>query len=86
MERKKAGDFDQELLDLYDQYTHSDMDRRQFIENASKFAVDGVTAAALVDMLAPRYALARQVDPADSSIKTERLEYQSPNGHGSIRA
>ena len=86
MERKKAGDFDQELLDLYDQYAHSDMDRRQFMEKASKFAVGGVTAAALVDMLAPRYALARQVDPADASIKTERLEYQSPKGHGSIRA
>ncbi len=86
MERKTAGDFDQELLDLYDQYAHSGMGRRAFIEKASKFAVGGVTAAALLDMLSPRYALARQVDPADPSIKTERLEYRSANGHGSIRA
>ncbi len=86
MERKNAGDFDQELLDLYDQYAHSGMGRRAFMEKASKYAVGGVTAAALLDMLSPRYALARQVDPADPSIKTERLEYRSPNGHGSIRA
>jgi len=85
MERKGAADFDQELLDLYDQYAHSGMGRREFMEKASKFAVGGVTAAALVDMLAPSYALARQIDPADPSIKTERTEYASPNGHGSIR-
>jgi carboxymethylenebutenolidase len=85
MDRKTAADFDQELLDLYDRYAHSGMGRREFMEKASKFAVGGVTAAALVDILAPRYALARQVDPADPSIKTERLEYSSPNGHGSIR-
>ncbi len=86
MERKNAGDFDQELLDLYDQYAHSGMGRREFMEKASKFAVGGATAAALLDMLSPRYALARQVDPADPSIKSERIAYRSPNGHGSIRA
>ena len=85
MERKTAADFDQELPDLYDQYAHSGMDRREFIDKAAKFAVGGVTAAALVDMLLPRYALARQVDPADPNIKTEHIEYASPNGHGSIR-
>ena len=86
MERKNAGDFDQELLDLYDQYAHSGMGRRAFMEKASKYAVGGVTAAALLDMLQPRYALARQVDPANPSIKTGRIEYSSPGGHGAIRA
>ena len=62
------------------------MGRREFMERASKYAVGGVTAAALLDMLSPRYALARQVDPADPSIRTARVEYRSPNGHGPIRA
>ncbi len=84
--RKTAGDFDQELLDLYDEYAHGGMGRREFMARASKYAVGGVTAAALLDMLSPRYALAQQVDPADPSIKTARIEYRSARGHGAIRA
>ena len=49
-DRKTARDFDQGLLDLYDQYAHSARSRREFVERASKYAVGGVTAAALVDM------------------------------------
>ncbi len=85
-DRKHAGDFDQALLDVYDQYAHGGMGRRAFLEQASRYAVGGVTAAALLDMLSPSYALARQVDPADPSIATGRIEYRSRNGHGSIRA
>ena len=59
MHRKQASDFDQELLDLYDSYAHNKIDRRAFMDKASKFAVGGVTAAALLNMLSPRYALAK---------------------------
>ena len=52
MERKKASDFPQELLDLLDQYVHGGLSRRQFIDRAQKFAVGGVTATALAT---PRY-------------------------------
>ena len=44
MERKTAKDFDQELLDLFDQYVHGGVDRRGFLDRASKFAVGGITA------------------------------------------
>src|SRR5688500_16695184 len=58
MERKTANDFDQELLDLYDYYVHGQIDRRTFLERAGKFAVGGLTAAVLLEMLTPQYALA----------------------------
>ena len=64
MERKKASDFPQELLNLFDGYVHGRIDRRQFLAGAQKFAVGGVTAAALFQMPKPNYAWAVQV-PAD---------------------
>ncbi|MDH3772617.1 MAG: dienelactone hydrolase family protein, partial [Nitrospirota bacterium] len=46
----------------------------------------GVTAAAILQNLSPKYALAQQVDPGDPGIQTEWIEYDSPEGHGAIRA
>jgi carboxymethylenebutenolidase len=85
MDRKKAGDFDQELLDLYDAYAHSRIDRRAFFERASKYAVGGLTVAALVESLMPNYALASQVPENDPRIKAETIEYDSPQGNGKIK-
>ena len=85
MERKKATDFDQGLLDLYDGYAHGQINRREFLDKAAKYAVGGITAAALLDALSPQYALANQVEPNDPSIKAEYIEYSSPNGHGTIK-
>ena len=83
--RKSAKDFDQELLDLYDQYCHGQIARRQFIAAAGKFAVAGVSATALVDMLLPNYALAEQVKPDDARIKSATVTFESPRGHGPTR-
>jgi carboxymethylenebutenolidase len=85
MERKKASDFPQELLDLFDQYVHGGISRRDFMDGAQKFAVGGVTAAALFEMLKPNYAWAVQVQPNDATIRTERVTIQSPQGNGNIR-
>ncbi|MFQ5544745.1 MAG: YghX family hydrolase [Acidiferrobacterales bacterium] len=85
MEHRKASDFDQELLDLYDSYAHNHISRREFLDKAAKHAVGGITAAALVDSLLPNYALAKQVDDKDPRIKTKYIEYSSPRGHGKIR-
>ncbi len=85
MDRKKASDFDQELLDLYDSNSHGRIERREFLAKASKFAVGGITAAVLLDTLSPKYALAKQVDENDPRISGQFIEYDSPNGHGSIR-
>src|SRR5438093_6290385 len=85
MERKTAKDFDQELLDLFDQYVHGGIDRRGFFDRAAKFAVGGVTAATLLDALSPRFAEAQQVAKDDKRIKAELLEYSSPQGYGKMR-
>ena len=85
MERKNASDFPQELLNLFDQYVHGGITRRQFLDRAQKFAVGGLTAAALLDILKPDYALAVQVQPSDSRIKADRETVQSPQGNGSIK-
>jgi carboxymethylenebutenolidase len=85
MERKKASDFPQELLNLFDGYVHGRINRRAFLDGAQKFAVGGVTAAALLEMLRPNYAMAIQIQPDDARIKATTETVQSPQGNGSIK-
>ena len=85
MERKTAHDFDQELLILFDAYVHGGIDRRTFLDRATKFAVGGVTAAMLLEQLSPKFVEAQVVKPTDSRIQTEYLEYDSPAGYGKAR-
>src|SRR5947208_547159 len=80
--RKKASDFPQELLNLLDGYVHGGLSRRQFLDRAQKFAVGGVTAMALFEMLRPNYAWAIQVQPDDKRIKTSTESVPSPQGYG----
>jgi len=86
MTRKKASDFDQGLLNLFDRYVHGGLSRREFLERARDFAVAGVTAAALLESLSPNYAWAQQVAPDDARLKTERVTIDSPKGYGKIEA
>ena len=83
--RKHVTDFDPELLGLYDRYIHGFLSRRQFFDRAAKFAVGGVTVAALVESLSPKYAEAQQVACDDSRLRTEHLDYPSPQGAGTMR-
>src|SRR3990172_3369862 len=85
MERKKAADFPQELLDLFDHYVHGEINRRAFLDGAKKFAVGGLTATAIWESLRHNYAWAQQVPKDDRRIKTEYLTIPSPQGNGSIK-
>jgi len=85
MERKTTSDYDPELLALFDQYVHGAIDRRQFLERASRFAAGGLTAAALLESLSPNYAWAQQVPANESSLKCETISYPSPKGYGTIK-
>jgi carboxymethylenebutenolidase len=85
MERKKASDFPQELLDLFHEYQHGDITRRTFLDRASKFAVGGVTVAAIFESMKPNYAWAQQVPKDDPRLKIESATVPSPNGNGSIK-
>ena len=83
MVRKKASDFDPQLLSLFDKYVHGGVNRRQFLDGAAKFAIGGLTVSALWDMLRPNYALAQQVAKDDKRIKAEYTMYPSPKGNSS---
>jgi carboxymethylenebutenolidase len=83
MERKKATDFDPQLLSLFHRYVHGGINRREFLDGAAKFAVGGLTATALWDMLRPNYALAQQVAKDDKRIRAEYTNYPSPQGNAS---
>ena len=86
MERMKATDFPKEVLTLFDHYVHGMIDRRAFLDGASKFALGGMTAAAMLESLSPNYALAQQVQPDDPRIRTEYVTVNSRDGHGIVRS
>ena len=85
MERKVASDYPQELLDLFDEYQHGDIDRRTFLDRATRFAVGGLTVMAIFEGLRPNYAWAQQVPADDKRIKVGYEVVQSPAGNGSIK-
>src|SRR5260370_7878686 len=86
MERSKASEFDQELLNLFDQYVHGAISRRDFMDGAAKFAVGGLTAAAISEALRPNYSYAEQVPKDDKRLKTEYVTFASPQGYEKVRA
>ncbi|WP_295315812.1 YghX family hydrolase [Roseobacter sp.] len=83
--RKTARDFDPRILEIFDGYVHGTMSKREFLNRAGKYAAAGVTGAMILEQLQPNYALAQQVDPDDPDIETAVIEYQSPEGHGTIK-
>jgi len=85
MERKVASDYPQELLDLFHEYQHGDIDRRSFLEGVGKFAVGGLTVAAIFESLTPNYAWAQQIKPDDQRIKVGYETVQSPAGNETIK-
>lgn len=84
MTRMTASDFHPDLLELYDFYAHGQISRREFLDRAGKYAVGGMTALALLNLMKPDYALANQVMPDDPAIEAERISYPSPEGHGTV--
>ena len=74
-----------EAVELYSRYIHGEISRRSFFESVSRFAVTGLTAAAIVDRLMPNYALGQQVRKDDERIKASYETIPSPTGNGYIR-
>ena len=85
MERKTADQYPQELLDLFHEYQHGDLDRRSFLNGIAKFAVGGLTVAAIFESLTPNYAWAQQVSKDDKDLKLGYETVSSPAGNGSIK-
>jgi carboxymethylenebutenolidase len=85
MERMKATDFPQDLLNLFDKFVHGDIDRRSFLEGAQKFTVGSLTAMGILEALRPNYAWAQQVPKDDKRIKIEMVAIPSPQGNTEIK-
>ncbi len=85
MTRLTAKDFPQELLEYYDYYAHGKISKREFLQLAGKYAVGGMTALALFNLLKPNYALAGQISFTDPDIHAQYIRYPSPEGHAEVR-
>jgi carboxymethylenebutenolidase len=85
MERIKASDYPQELWHLFENLNHGFITRREFFDKAAKYAVGGMTVAALLESLQPNYALGQQIQATDSRIKAEYATAPSPQGNGEIK-
>lgn len=85
---KKAGkhDIDQKVFELYDAYAHNKMERREFIEKLSVYAVGGLTLSSLMSFIMPDYVNSIQVSQDDPQLKTDFVNYESPDGGGTIKA
>lgn len=86
MNEIRKEDIKQEVFDLYDDYAHNRIDRREFAQKLSAYAVGGITVASLMGFLMPDYRGAIQVRQNDPRLKSEYIEYASPKGGGTIKA
>jgi len=85
MSQIKKEDIKQEVFDLYDDYAHNRLDRREFMQKLSAFAVGAITVPALMSFLMPDYKGNVQVRPDDPRLKSEYITYSSPKGGGNIK-
>jgi carboxymethylenebutenolidase len=86
MNEIKKEDIKQEVFDLYDDYAHNRIDRRDFMQKLSAYAVGGVTVASLMSFLMPDYRGGVQIQQNDPRLKSEYINYPSPKGGGTIKA
>ncbi|MDG5492494.1 dienelactone hydrolase family protein [Psychroserpens sp. SPM9] len=85
MKDLKKEDISQDVFDLYDDYAHNKLNRRQFVEKLSLYAVGGVTVASLLSFMSPNYVDSLLVKPNDPSLDSEYINYESPKGGGTIK-
>lgn len=86
MNEIKKEDIKQEVFDLYDDYAHNRVNRRDFMQKLSTYAVGSLTVPALMSFLMPDYQGAIQIKGDDPRLKSEYVHYQSPKGGETIKA
>jgi carboxymethylenebutenolidase len=85
MKKLTKADIQQEVFDLYDEYAHNKIDRRQFVDRLSGYAVGGITVASLFSFIMPKYQGTLTVKPDDPRLESGYITYDSPKGGGSIK-
>ena len=85
MKKLTKADINQEVFDLYDDYAHNKIERRQFMEKLSLYAVGGITIPSLLSFMMPNYIDSILVTPNDPRIQSDYITYNSPKGGGDIK-
>jgi carboxymethylenebutenolidase len=85
MKPLKKEDVNQEVFDLYDEYAHNKIDRRQFVEKLSLYAIGGLTVSSLMSFMMPDYVNKLQIQPNDPKLDSVYIKYNSPKGGGTIK-
>ncbi len=85
MNSLKKEDISQELFDLYDDYAHNKLNRRQFVEKLSIYAVGGITVPSLLSFMSPNYIDSLVIEPNDPNLDSDYIIYESPKGGGTIK-
>ncbi|RYG79566.1 dienelactone hydrolase family protein, partial [bacterium] len=80
----RASDFDPEVLLIFDQYVHGDIDRRGFLEKVGRL-IGGAAALGTLAALSPQFARAQQVPASDARLQARYAEFDSPQGYGKAR-
>jgi len=86
MDNIKKENIKQEVFDLYDDYAHNRINRLEFMQRLSAYAVAGLTVSSLMGFLMPDYKGQVQVEPNDPRVKSGYINYESPKGGGTIKA
>ncbi|MFD2915399.1 dienelactone hydrolase family protein [Psychroserpens luteus] len=85
MKNLKKEDISQDVFDLYDDYAHNKLNRRQFVEKLGIYAVGGITVGSLLSFMSPNYVDSLLVKPNDPTLDSSYIHYESPKGGGSIK-
>lgn len=85
MSQIRKEDIKQEVFDIYDDYAHNRIDRREFIQKLSVYAIGGLTVASLMGFLMPDYKSSIQTKPDDPALQSGYITYPSPKGGGTIK-
>ena len=85
MTKLNKDQISQEVFDLYDDYAHNKIDRRNFLEKISLYAVGGITVPSLLSAMLPDYETTRTIKEGDPRLKSDYIEYNSPKGGGTIK-
>ena len=86
MHNIKKEDIKQEVFDLYDDYAHNRLNRRDFVQKLTTYAVGGITVTSLMSFLMPDYQSTAEVKPDDPRVQSNYINYPSPKGGGNIKA
>ncbi len=86
MKKLNKNDVKQEVFDLYDAYAHNQINRRQFMDKLSTYAVGGITVMSLMSFMMPDYKNKIQVRQDDPRVQSAYINYNSANGGGEMKA